>query len=137
MIYFGSILRSSFKICIALCTFLFIKPSFVDAQMVIKMDKSPELIVKKILLNDNSGVAVTQVKYTGCPNSLGIFYADDKILPFNKGVALSTGLVKNVDGPNQSQRVSSENFTDGDKSLDQLTGRNTSDAAVLEFLLSN
>jgi outer membrane protein OmpA-like peptidoglycan-associated protein len=133
MINFGSILRSRFKICIALSVLLFFKLSFVEAQMVIKMDMSPEQIVNKILLNDSSGVAVSQVKYTGCPKSLGVFYVDDKILPFNKGVALSTGLVNNVDGPNESGRVSSERFTDGDKDLELLTGRNTSDAAVLEF----
>ncbi len=52
---------------------------------------------------------------------------------FNDGIILSTGLISDVVGPNNSDSTSWEFVTAGDAELTALSGFVTNDAAVLEF----
>jgi hypothetical protein len=114
--------------------FFLLLGGWTNAQLIIKNDMSKEDLVAKILLRDSSGVAINQVKYTGSEKAIGVFYTSTESFLMKKGIVISTGLAKNADGPNESDRASSVQFTPGDRDLDIVAGSNTADAAILEFV---
>lgn len=91
-----------------------------------------EQLVQKIV---GDGVQITNVRYVGTPASAGSFTTDDtSILGFKEGVILSSGDIRNIDGPNESTGVTQDNMLAGDQELDLLIpGYTTYDATILEF----
>lgn len=80
------------------------------------------------------GVHVSSVRYTGTDESAGRFTAvDASTYGFEQGVALSTGWIDDLMGPNSNQQTSQTLGTDGDVDLTDLAGYGTRDASVLEF----
>ena len=90
-----------------------------------------------------SGVAISNVTYTGSNNAAGTFSGGMGIVGFDSGLVMGTGSVqtqpsaescaKGVEGPNTCDGNTTVNGTPGDPSLDTLSGVTTEDAAVLEF----
>jgi hypothetical protein len=81
-----------------------------------------------------AGVAVSNVRYTGTEESAGRFAAaEGSTYGFEDGVALSTGWVDDLMGPNSSSATSRTLATTGDTDLTRLAGYETRDASVLEF----
>lgn len=94
--------------------------------------QTPEQLVQKML---GDGAQVVDVRYTGVPVSAGSFTTEDSgILGFNEGIILSSGDIRNIDGPNESTGISEYNGLSGDQDLDLLIpGYSTRDATILEF----
>lgn len=82
-----------------------------------------------------AGVTVSNVVYTGADSAAGVFSGGTDILGFESGIILSSGIIRNVIGPNSTGDITSDNLTPGDAGLDELTGDGnaTQDAAILSF----
>jgi hypothetical protein len=81
-----------------------------------------------------SGVAISNVSYTGVNRAAGTFGDGAGSIGPASGVVLSTGNIADVVGPNSSAYTSTENGQPGDADLDALIpGYTTHDATVLEF----
>jgi hypothetical protein len=82
-----------------------------------------------------TGITVSNVTYTGADSAAGTFSGGTDIVGFESGIILSSGIIRNVIGPNTMPNVTSDNLTAGDAALDQLTGAGnaTQDAAILSF----
>lgn len=82
-----------------------------------------------------TGVTVSNVTYTGADSAAGTFSGGTDIVGFESGIILSSGIIRNVIGPNTMPDVTSYNFTAGDAALNALTGDGnaTHDAAILSF----
>ncbi len=124
---------STYKVAVVLLYFLFCIFIKGNAQIIIEQDKTPEALVKEILLGSRSGIKVTEVKFTGNPISIGTYYTFSKEMPISKGIVLTTGRVEDVDGPNESPNTGSAIFTLGNKNLQMLTKSKTADAVTLQF----
>jgi len=94
--------------------------------------QTAEQLVQKIM---GDGVQITNVRYIGTPASAGSFTTDDSsIIGFKEGVILSSGDIRNIDGPNESSGVTQNNMLAGDQELNLLIpGYTTYDATILEF----
>jgi hypothetical protein len=79
------------------------------------------------------GVIVSNVTYTGLPQSAGMFIGGNGIIGFDQGLILSTGRISGVIGPNTADFYSGEFGLPGDADLSTLSGFTTFDAAVLQF----
>ncbi len=80
------------------------------------------------------GVDVSNVRYTGPEESAGRFESEDaSTYGFENGVALSTGRVDDLAGPNSEDAMTTAFGTAGDPDLTNLAGYETQDASVLEF----
>ncbi len=82
-----------------------------------------------------SGVAISNVKYTGALRAAGTFTSSSNILGFTSGIVLSSGSAHNVEGTNCKNGLSVDNGEPGDADLNTIVGADstTNDAAVLEF----
>ena len=81
-----------------------------------------------------SGVSIANATYTGRQVSGGRFTGGSATVGFEQGVALSSGAVSGVVGPNTlSGSTTGGTSVAGDAELTTLAGATTHDAAVLEF----
>lgn len=78
-------------------------------------------------------VDISNVSYVGKPRATGIFIDSSASMGLNYGVAMTTGRVNNMVGPNSAGNMSTNNANNGDPSLDVLAGAATYDAVVIEF----
>lgn len=78
------------------------------------------------------GVSISNVVYTGSPDSAGAFEGMGAI-GFDSGVTLSSGNATDVVGPNTDDARGTVMNTPGDPELEAITGLPSYDAAVLEF----
>jgi uncharacterized repeat protein (TIGR01451 family) len=90
---------------------------------------TPDDLVLAIL---GPGISFSNVQYKGSPLAAGVFSGGDDILGFDGGIALGTGTVKSVPGPNKSDTTTTNLRQAGDLELETLA-KGTRDAAVLEF----
>jgi ABC-type transport system substrate-binding protein len=85
------------------------------------------------------GVTISNVSYTGAPGAAGAFSGGSAPIGFAQGLVLGSGSVQTtaehngVEGPNAEDNVTTANGQPGDADLNTLSGKSTSDAAVLEF----
>ena len=79
------------------------------------------------------GITISNVSYTGSPESAGSFDGGSGIIGFDEGIVLSTGRITGITGPNTSGSFSGEFGLAGDADLNTLSGFSTNDAAVLQF----
>ncbi|MDT7544333.1 MAG: hypothetical protein QOE99_443 [Actinomycetota bacterium] len=84
------------------------------------------------LLGGSSGLAVSNVKYTGAAVSAGITQGATASIGFD-GIALGSGDITEIAGPNNNDGASVTTGAAGDAALDAIVGGATTDAAVLEF----
>jgi hypothetical protein len=82
-----------------------------------------------------TGVAISNVTYTGAKRAAGKFTSSSNILGFTNGIVLSNGSARNVAGTNCEDGMSVDNGEPGDADLDTIVGAGsiTNDAAVLQF----
>jgi hypothetical protein len=86
------------------------------------------------LIGLNTGITIVGTPtYTGALGAAGLFTGGTGILPFDAGVALTTGLATSIPGPNVASDTGTANGTPGDASLSALAGVDTLDAAILAF----
>jgi outer membrane protein OmpA-like peptidoglycan-associated protein len=88
------------------------------------------LIREKFL---QGGLELTNIRYTGNLNSIGLFSCSSDSFPLSNGILLSTGRASQAAGPNNNFGMSGENNTQGDHELDLVCRGRTFDAAVIEF----
>ncbi|HWI52182.1 MAG TPA: choice-of-anchor L domain-containing protein [Symbiobacteriaceae bacterium] len=88
---------------------------------------SPESLVGTLL--GANPMPVSNIRYTGAPLAAGQFTGGSGIIGFESGIILSSGYVRNVMGPNQTDDITGKTNQPGDDDL----GPGTFDAAVLEF----
>jgi hypothetical protein len=80
------------------------------------------------------GVTISNVVVTGDSNAIGYFAANNTNLNMPAGLALTTGSIYTIPGPNNSTCASAPSVTAaGDADLTTLAGTQTFDACVLEF----
>lgn len=103
----------------------------LNAQLEIdeRMNKSQ---LKQFFENGGS-LEIKKIKYKGSGRAIGMFEDPDSIFNMRSGLALSTGAVKKIPGPNKEQGMSSNNFSLGYNRLDRIARADTKDAAVLEI----
>lgn len=107
---------------------------YCEAQLTLDITKSPEELIKNVLLDGGDGVKVGNIKYTGSLKALAYFEVPtDHKFGIEKGIMLSTGLALSAAGPNSMPNRSDLLVTDGDKDLRALSDNDTYDAAILEF----
>lgn len=86
------------------------------------------------LLGGSSGITIVGTPtYVGATGSAGLFTGGSDILPFDAGVALTSGAAASIPGPNDSPSRTTINGTAGDAELTALAGGDTQDAARLTF----
>ena len=80
------------------------------------------------------GVTYSNVAFHGVREGAGLVtQVDPAVYGFSGGIALSTGCVFNLPGPNSSPGITCSNGGPGDQDLEAITGIPSFDAAVLEF----
>jgi len=112
----------------------------VSAQLTTSTALTPTQLVENVLVG--SGVAVSNVMYTGSANAIGSFNGTSTNLGLGTGIVLTTGTVLNTGGilggngphgPNDQSSAGTDNGSPGYGPLTSLAGTNTQNAAILEF----
>ncbi|MFY0673040.1 MAG: choice-of-anchor L domain-containing protein [Bacteroidia bacterium] len=111
-------------------------PITVYSQIVIeepdtKNDEVYKYLVKKTLIGN--GVLTGHFDVKAPAGSIGLFDFETSKDLVSKGLILSTGMVSDIKGPNDTTNTSTEFLSAGDKDLSNLIGRLTSDAVSVEF----
>lgn len=101
------------------------------AQVSVDTSYTGESLVREVFIGEQT--MLRTIRYRGSYQSLGLFESEDTEFPLAKGIILSTGKAKDAVGPNRSPAQSTTFFNEGDEHLSKLSGRETRDAAVLEF----
>lgn len=104
-----------------------------NAQILTKDTKTPEELVKKVLLMPNSGINVKRVNYIGSKQSVAQFLTETQSMPVKQGIVLCTGKAKDVDGPNIKEGSGEAVFGRENKIFEPYATGETWDAAILEF----
>ncbi len=95
---------------------------------------TPQEIVNKYFLDNNqNGIKIENINYSGLKHALGLFYYEGNYnaLP-QYGLILSSGSVLAAIGPN-NHTASFENYTHRDDDLSKIINAKTFDSAILEF----
>lgn len=127
---------------IALAILLVIGPFIAKSQLVVdnaSPNNDPTFLVQNVLLS--TGVIATNVTFNGSgaiptgadADMIGYFNGSSSNLNIPEGVILNTGNINDAPGPNDSPSDGTDNFTNGDPDLNQLSGVTTYNASVLEF----
>lgn len=103
----------------------------IDAQIIFKSG-NPEMLVYQLLTNDQSGVKIINVSFSGDPRSMAAYYCSDDSFPVKNGLILCTGVAEKAGMPNESSSAGTARFTPGDKRLEKIAKAYTTDAAILE-----
>jgi gliding motility-associated-like protein len=113
----------------------------VDAQLITSTSMTPTQLIENILVG--SGVAVSNVTYTGSSDAVGSFDGTGCNIGLNNGIILTTGTVLNSSGtfgspqgpqgPNNDGGAGVDNGEPGYQPLTDLSGNDTYNAAILEF----
>ncbi len=104
---------------------------FSNAQLSVNNTQTPTQLVQNVLLGN--GITVSNITYTGTANARGFFNGATSNIGLASGVILTTGGIVNAPGPNNDPGAYTENFTNGDPDLDQISTVSTYDACILEF----
>lgn len=95
--------------------------------------KSGEHLIKKVLLGDQEGIVVSNIRFRGNQYSVGTFYNPSSRALFDKGIVLTTGYIKQILGPNTKPNSGVPMMQPGDRDLSRICNGPTLDAVVLEF----
>jgi hypothetical protein len=102
-----------------------------SAQLAVNGNLTPEEMVQFFV---GSGINYSNVLYTGADTARGIFTNGGTTnLGVDHGLALTSGTIQNIPGPDNNSGASGFNSTPGDSLLSVLVGTVTYDACVLEF----
>ena len=101
------------------------------AQLQVNGNLTPEEMVQFFV---GAGINYSNVLYTGADTARGIFTNGGTTnLGVDHGLALTSGTIQNIPGPDNNSGASGYNSTPGDSLLSVLVGTVTYDACVLEF----
>jgi hypothetical protein len=101
------------------------------AQLEVNSNVTPEEMVGFFI---GPGINYSNVIYTGNENARGLFSNGNTTnLGVDHGIALTSGFLAYVPGPNNSSSLGMNNGNPGDILLSELAGISTYDACVLEF----
>lgn len=103
----------------------------IKAQLAVSSSITPTNLVNNVLLGP--GVVAMNIQYTGASQAIGYFNGLNSNIGLKSGVILTSGVITNAIGPNNSTNKSAINNTPGDPILTQICGQPTNDAAILEF----
>jgi len=101
------------------------------AQIKVDTSFNEHTLVREVFVSDTSDIKT--IYFYGSYQALGLITANKASFPFSKGIILSTGMAKSASRPNRSPNRSSALRTNGDKTLNKLSGQSSYDAAILEF----
>ena len=104
--------------------------------MSISTAVSPDFMVRKVLLNGEENMAVTNVRLISHPLSAGVFENKSKYYLMKKGILLSTGRAEDALGPNDEPNTSFAMSMPGNPALDRIATGRTYDATMLSFEFS-
>ena len=107
----------------------------VTAQLRIDTSFTPEQIIRKHLLGEESDLIIKNVSFKGQRQSMGYFYNETPLDIINKGILLSTGDVFDAMGPNKSASKGTRGSGWGDKDLQAIATGVVIDAVALEFVI--
>ncbi len=120
----------SYFLCLAGVAWLVCCPGSSMAQLIVVNGTDPVALAQKLV---GSGVAISNVTIN-CPSGAwGFFDGVNTNLGIDSGVALASGALTNMIGPNNQTGVTTNYNAPGDPDLDLLSTYPTHDACVLEF----
>ncbi|MFT6166640.1 MAG: outer membrane protein OmpA-like peptidoglycan-associated protein [Vicingaceae bacterium] len=105
----------------------------MTAQLRLDTSYSPEQLIRKYLLNEESDLIIKNVSFKGQRQSMGYFYNETPLDVINQGILLSTGDVFDAMGPNKSASTGTRGSGWGDKDLQAIATGVVMDAVALEF----
>ena len=76
---------------------------------------------------------VSEVELIGSPISIGAFASGMESIGIDSGIVLSTGNIRNIEGPNNRPNTGTIVHQEGDSDLEILIGNNTNDASGITF----
>lgn len=102
-----------------------------NSQLVVNSNVTPEEMIEFFV---GPGISYSNVLYTGADPARGIFSNGNTTnLGVDHGIALSSGILESIPGPNNSGSMGTTNGTSGDPLLSELAGITTYDACIIEF----
>ena len=119
---------------------IFLGNAVAFSQLTTSTAMTPTQLVEDVLVG--SGVAVSNVSYTGHAEAIGSFNGSSTNLGLGSGIVLTTGTVLNAGGlfggngphgPNDSGSAGTDNGQPGYGPLTSVAGVNTFNAAILQF----
>lgn len=126
-----------FLLPVAIGIFLF---SFSASAQKLQLDTSLSAEQLVDVLLSNSGVRAGNVTVSGAKGSYGSFAIDTNVIGMKKGIVLSSGFIRELQGPNESGRITGMHLFDPkkmknpDRDLRRLAPRgNAFDVVTLEF----
>jgi len=115
--------------------------TLATGQLVTNNSKTAVTLVKDVLAGE--GVEISNVTYTGNMKAIGEFFGSSSNIGLNHGIIMSTGTVlnevnnagfqKGPVGPNNNPNAKTDFGGLGDADIENLVGKQTHDAAVLQF----
>ncbi len=115
---------------ITLSTILFLSSNTSKAQLTVDTLVSPSQLE---FFLQGFGMTISNLTINCASEAMGTFNGANSNIGINQGLALTTGSIYNMIGPNNSSSISTANNTPGDADLDTLGGTTTYDACVIEF----
>lgn len=116
-------------------TILFLFPFCLLSQLITNIGSTPAGLVQNVLLGP--GVKVSNITFTGSPQAIGSFTANNTNLGITEGIVITTGTVlsntNGPQGPNNSGSSGVDNNRPGAAILNSISSSTTFNAAVLEF----
>lgn len=105
----------------------------MTAQLRLDTSSTPEQMIRKSLLDNESGLIIKNVQFLGLKQSIGTFYNETALDVINEGIILSTGSIFDAIGPNRSKSTGTRSSGRGDNDLQAIATGIVLDAVVLEF----
>ena len=115
-----------FIIAMLICLFSF-------GQLRVDTSKSPDYLVKEVLLKGDASVEVRNIRLRGIKRAFGAFKNEGNRLEIDYGIIMATGSADWASGPNESPYTGDNISTGGDFYLSSIAGQHTYDATVIEF----
>ncbi len=111
---------------------LLLVPAFTNAQLIVNQQNASTL-VQNVLVG--SGVTVSNITFNGSSSMLGRFDGTNSNIGLTSGVIMSTGIIQDAPGPNNTPSSGQDLSVGGNAQIEQLLGGNveSKDAAVLRF----
>ena len=101
--------------------------------MTISTQVSPDFLVRKILLEGDENLSVSNVSFIGNGYSIAAFDNTSKYYLLKEGIILSTGRAEDALGPNNANNAGISMHVAGDDYLEKIATGKTFDACILSF----
>jgi gliding motility-associated-like protein len=102
------------------------------AQLQVNQQNAVNL-VNNVFVQQNSGVTVSNIQFTGAPQSIGFFNGQNSNIGLASGIIMTTGSLGIAVGPNNKPDAGDDNNRPGYGPLSNIVGNQTFNASVLTF----